>query len=136
MPLGGSQELTGSHKGYGWAMVSEIFSSILSHGLTSNHTIIDGKGGTCHGFAAIDPAIFGQPEQIRADLSTFLQELRDSPKADGQDRIYTHGEKEIFAVADRRKNGIDVDVKTLEEMKNLADYTGADFEHYFGDLLK
>ena len=136
MPLGGSQELTGSHKGYGWAMVSEIFSSILSHGLTSNHTIIDGKGGTCHGFAAIDPAIFGQPEQIRADLSTLLQELRDSPKADGQDRIYTHGEKEIFAVADRRKNGIDVDVKTLEEMKNLADYTGADFEHYFGDLLK
>ncbi len=38
MPLGGSEELPGSHKGYGYAMLAEIFSSILSLGLTSNHT--------------------------------------------------------------------------------------------------
>ena len=69
-------------------------------------------------------------------LSTFLTELRESPKADGKERIYTHGEKEIFATADRMKNGIDVDVKTLAEMKDMSEYVGADFDSYFGDIYK
>ena len=136
MPLGGSEELTGSHKGYGYAMICEIFSSILSMGLTSNYNIQNGKGGTCHGFIAINPAAFGDPEAIKQHLSTFLTELRESPKADGKERIYTHGEKEIFATADRMKNGIDVDVKTLAEMKDMSEYVGADFDSYFGDIYK
>jgi L-2-hydroxycarboxylate dehydrogenase (NAD+) len=37
MPLGGSGELTGSHKGYGFGMICEIFTSILSLGMTSNY---------------------------------------------------------------------------------------------------
>ena len=68
------------------------------------------------------------------DLSDFLTELRESPKADGKERIYTHGEKEILATADRMKNGLDVDVKTLAEMKDLSEYVGADFNSYFGDI--
>lgn len=134
MPLGGAEELTGSHKGYGYAMLCEIFCSILSMGLTSNHSIQNGKGGTCHGFIAIDPAAFGDAEAIKQHLSDFLTELRESPKADGKERIYTHGEKEILATADRMKNGLDVDVKTLAEMKDLSEYVGADFNSYFGDI--
>ena len=95
---------------------------------------IDGVGGTCHGFIAIDPKVFGNPEDIEAHFSTFLQELRDAPKAKGQSRIYTHGEKEIEAVKDRMENGIDVDVKTVLEMKDLSNYVGVDFEKYFGKL--
>lgn len=134
LPLGGAEELTGSHKGYGWAMVCEIFSAILSGGMTSPYNLVNNHGGTCHGFMAINPAAFGDPEEIKKHLSDFMKELRESPKADGHDRIYTHGEKEIYATADRKKNGIDVDVKTLEEMKDCADYVGADFNKYFGDL--
>lgn len=134
LPLGGTEELTGSHKGYGYAMISEIFTSILSLGMTSNYNLMNNHGGTCHAFVAIDPKIFGDPEAIKKHFSEFLEELRQSPKRAGHDRIYTHGEKEILASADRMKNGIDVDVKTLEEMKDCADYVGADFNHYFGDL--
>ncbi|MBO5726251.1 MAG: Ldh family oxidoreductase, partial [Clostridia bacterium] len=108
MPLGGETEQSGSHKGYGYGMLCEIFCSILSMGLTSNHTHIGGKGGTCHGFIAIDPKVFGDADAIKEHLSTFLQELREAPKADGQDRIYTHGEKEVFAYKDRMENGLDV----------------------------
>ena len=133
-PLGGAEELTGSHKGYGYAMISEIFTAILSLGMTSNYNLMNNHGGTCHGFAAIDPTIFGDPEAIKKHFSEFLQELRESPKREGHDRIYTHGEKEVIATADRMKNGIDVDVKTLEEMMDCADYVGVDFDHYFGDL--
>ncbi len=83
MPLGGESEQSGSHKAYGYGMLCEIFCSVLSMGLTSNHTHIGGKGGTCHGFVAINPAFFGDVNAIREHLSTFLRELRESPKAEG-----------------------------------------------------
>lgn len=133
MPLGGEFEQTGSHKGYGYGMVCEIFCSILSLGITSNHTHINGKGGTCHGFAAIDPKIFGDPEKIKEHLSTLLEELRNAPKAEGADRIYTHGEKEIFAYADRMKNGIDVNINTVIEMMDFCKFVGLSTEEYLGN---
>lgn len=134
MPLGGSAEVSGSHKGYGYAMICEIFSSILSQGLTSNHTHIGDKGGTCHGFAAINPAAFGNKEDIKKHFSAFLEELREAPKASGQERIYTHGEKEALAVERTKTEGIAVDVKTLQEMKQLSDYLNIDFAAYFGNI--
>ena len=36
MPLGGNEEVSGSHKGYGYGMLCELFSSILSMGVTSD----------------------------------------------------------------------------------------------------
>ena len=134
LPLGGYNEQSGGHKGYGYGMICEIFSSILSMGVTSNNTHLNGIGGTCHGFAAINPAIFGDPGEIRAHFSKFLEELREAPKAEGQTRIYTHGEKEAESVARIKKEGVPVDVKTAAEMKSMADYVGLDFEAYFGKL--
>lgn len=133
MPLGGNTEQNGSHKGYGYGMLCEIFTSILSMGLTSNHTHIGGKGGTCHGFIAINPAVFGDAEAIREHLSTLLAELRESPKADGAERIYTHGEKEVLAYEDRKKNGIDVNVNTVAEMVDLCNYLDMDVKEYLGE---
>ena len=133
VPLGGEIEQSGGHKGYGYGMLCEIFTSILSMGLTSNNTHIGGKGGTCHGFIAIDPAVFGDADAIREHFSTFLRELRESPKAEGQERIYTHGEKEVFAYEDRVKNGIDVNVNTVAEMVDLCNYLGMDVQEYLGD---
>jgi LDH2 family malate/lactate/ureidoglycolate dehydrogenase len=133
MPLGGEFEQSGGHKGYGYGMFCEIFCSILSMGLTSNHTHMNGKGGTCHGFIAINPAIFGDADAIRSHLSTFLQELRDAPKAEGAARIYTHGEKEVLACEDRLKNGIDVNINTVAEMVDLANYLKMDVKEYLGE---
>lgn len=67
-------------------MLCELFSSILSMGMTSNHTHVDGKGGTCHGFAAVNLEFFGNAEEIKKHLSVFLDELRNSPKADGKEK--------------------------------------------------
>ncbi|MBQ7647185.1 MAG: Ldh family oxidoreductase [Clostridia bacterium] len=134
MPLGGNKEVSGSHKGYGWGMVCEIFSSILSQGVTSNKCIKNGHSGICHGFAAIDPAAFGDPEAIKKHFSTYLQELRDAPKAEGQDRIYTHGEKEIASVKDKMENGIPVNENTYREMMDMADYLKMDIKSYFSDV--
>ncbi|MBE6789458.1 MAG: Ldh family oxidoreductase [Ruminococcaceae bacterium] len=134
VPLGGETEKLGSHKGYGWGMVCEIFCSIFSMGITSNHTHQNGKGGTCHGFMVIDPNIFGSAEDIKEHLSTFLKELRESPKAEGQARIYTHGEKEIEAYRDRMENGIDVNINTVREMVDFCKFAGLDVKDYLGDV--
>lgn len=133
LPLGGETEQSGGHKGYGYGMVCEIFSSILSMGMTSNHTYTGGVGGICHGFLAINPAIFGDAEAIRANFSKFLAELRESPKADGAERIYTHGEKEFFAYRARMEKGIDVDANTVAEMIDLCHYLKMDVADYLGE---
>ena len=133
MPLGGSTEQLGSHKGYGYGMLCEIFSSILSMGATSNYCMTGGKGQICHGFMAINPAYFGDPAAIKEHFSKYLQELRDAPKADGQERIYTHGEKEVAAVKRIMENGIPVNDNTMVEVLDLCNYLGMDFGAYFGD---
>ena len=133
LPLGGSTEDSGSHKGYGWGMVAELFSSIISMGTTSDKTNVGGKGGICHGFMVMDPKIFGDAEGVKAHLSAFLDELRNSPKAEGKERIYTHGEKEIYAMEERMKNGINVNVNTVAEMRDLAQYLGMDVVKYLGE---
>jgi len=135
MPLGGSSELTGSHKGFGYGMISEIFSSVLSMGTTSNKCMQGTKSGICHGFMAIDPSLFGDPDEIRKHLSSFLEALRDSPKAEGQDRIFTHGEKEALAIEDRMKNGIPISDITMEEIRDVCEYLDMDFRSYFGDYV-
>lgn len=132
-PLGGINEVLGSHKGYGWGMVCELFSSILSMGYTSNITCQNGKAGICHGFMAINPAMFGDPAEIKKHFSEYLEALRQSPKAEGKDRIYTHGEKEIESIADKEANGIPVNENTMIEVLDMCNYLNMDFSKYFGD---
>lgn len=130
MPLGGSTEQLGSHKGYGYGMICEIFSSILSMGVTSNKCMVGGKSGICHSFMAINPAFFGDAEAIKKHFSTFLEELRQSPKADGQDHIFTAGEKEMRGL-EERKNSIPVNDNTMLELIDLCHDLKMDYKEYF-----
>ena len=128
-PLGGSSETSGGHKGYGLAAMVDICSGILSGGLTSNHiNLIPGEAGICHYFAAIDYGIFGDKGDLKDALSVFLHELRATPKADGKDRIYTHGERSRETMAKRLRGAIPVSEKTIEELKSIAQRQGVGFD--------
>ena len=133
MPLGGNTEQLGSHKGYGYGMLCEIFASIFSQGGTSNKCMTGGRSNICHGLMAINPAIFGNPEDVKKHFSTFLQELREAPKAEGADRIYTHGEKEAEAIEVCRKEGVPVIDKTVAELFDVCHLLKLDPKKYFGD---
>ena len=133
MPLGGNTEQLGSHKGYGYGMLCEIFASIFSQGGTSNKCMTGGRSNICHGFMAINPAIFGNPEEVKKHFSTFLQELREAPKAEGAERIYTHGEKEAEAIEVCRKEGVPVIDKTVAELFDVCELLKLDPKKYFGD---
>jgi len=120
-PLGGLGTLHGGHKGYGLSIIVDMFSAVISGGLTSNHVNRKpGHTGICHYFMAFDYGIFGDKKEIKNNMSKFLQEIRDSRKAEGQSRIYTHGEREAELMAERKNGKIPINEKTIEEMKAIA----------------
>ena len=126
LPLGGSGELTSGYKGYGFGMLCEISTSILSGGATSNYIYkTPGRANICHCFIAIDYGMFGDKAEIEANLSKYLQEIRESDKAEGQDRIYIHGEKEAEAKERVLREGVLVNDKTYSEMQMIGEFTGA-----------
>ena len=131
-PLGGSAELYGGHKGYGLGIIVDLFCAILSGGKTSNHVnLIPGHTETTHFFLAMDYGLFGDRQTIRDNFSTFLRELRDSPKAAGEERIYTHGEKEHESKIRKLAGGIPANDKTREEMRMIAAFHSLDYDDYF-----
>lgn len=126
LPLGGVGDLTSGYKGYGFGMIVEIMTGIMSGGCTSNHVNrTPGRINTAMCFAAVDYGMFGDRAEIEAHLSTFLQEVRDSKKAEGQTRIRTHGERKYENYAKVIAEGIPVNEKTYGEMERIAQETGA-----------
>ena len=126
LPLGGSGEKTSGYKGYGFGMLCEIATAILSGGTTSNYIYkTPGRSNIAQCYIALDYGIFGDKQAIRQSLSKYLQELRDSDKAEGEERIYTHGEKEFYSQERVKQQGVLLNEKTYQEMQMIADYTGA-----------
>ncbi len=130
-PLGGFSEETGSHKGYGLGIIVELFTAIATGGTTSPHVKNSGNADTSFCLMAIDYGIFGDKKEMKARMSNLLQELRESPKADGHDRIFTHGEKEVESKAQKLVDGVPVNEKTLQELKDIGASQGLNFDDYF-----
>ena len=82
--------------------VEKLMTAILAGGVTSNHVSHSGNGDTSESFWAIDYGMFGDKREMRARCSRLLEELRESEKAAGETRIYTHGEKELESAAEKR----------------------------------
>ena len=120
LPLGGAGELHSGHKGYGLGVMVEALTGVLAQGLVSPD--MSGAHGdhTCHFFMAFDPAMFGDPADIRARMSDYLARLRASEKIPGCARIYTAGEKAFEAQEKRLREGVPVEEKTLAELRAIA----------------
>lgn len=128
LPLGGSSPATGSHKGYGLALIVEAMSSVIAGGNSSAHVTQNGVGDTSQSFFAIDLRLFGDKEAQKERLSVLLQELRDSQKAEGRKAIYTPGEMEVYSREDKRKNGIPANDATIAELREIGTALGIDFD--------
>ncbi len=123
-PLGGEHEISGSHKGYGLGIIVELFTSIFSGGTTSPHVQNNGNADTSFCFMAMDYGMFGNKCEIKNRVSALLQELRESPHAEGCERVFTHGEKEWLSKTQVEKNGIPVQEKTVYELQQIAQELG------------
>lgn len=123
LPLGGVGEATSGYKGYGFGMICEIMTAILSDGTTSEKVYKTPSGsGIAHFFMAIDPALFGDVREQSRRLSAFMSALRESSGEDGP-RIYVHGEKEYLSRREVMAHGVPVQPKTWEELRKIASLT-------------
>ena len=121
LPLGGAGETMSGHKGYGFGLICDLFCSGFSGGPFSNHKKDNSaKANTTHFFMALDYGLFGGKDEIRARFSRFLQELRETPRAEGCARVWIHGEKELENETLHRRDGIPANGKTLAELRSIA----------------
>lgn len=127
LPVGGLGELTGGHKGYGLATMVEIFSAAFQDGtylwgLTD--TDAEGKPQFLrigHFFLAIDIEHFIPLDVFKKISGSMMRELRESPKAPGQARIYTAGEKEYYSAKRIQAEGVEIPPGVQKALKSLGE---------------
>jgi LDH2 family malate/lactate/ureidoglycolate dehydrogenase len=66
--------------------------------------------------------------EFKATMDDIIGRLKNSAKAEGQDRIYIHGEKEFEVEDQRRKNGIPLHLKTVAMMQQIAQELGVEYD--------
>jgi LDH2 family malate/lactate/ureidoglycolate dehydrogenase len=109
-PLGGTRE-QGSHKGYGFALMAEVLSTVLSGALPT--MLVPGSGSKNH-FAAYNIEAFTDLEQFKATMDEMLRTLRTAKPAPGHDRVLYPGLSEAEEVEARRENGIPLHKEVLQ----------------------
>jgi LDH2 family malate/lactate/ureidoglycolate dehydrogenase len=121
--LGGATETLGGHKGYGLGLLVELLTAGLSLGTASFDTY-QGHCGICHYFQAARLDLFGDPERLQAHIAGILDRIKNSQKAEGQERIYIHGEKEFERREKSMKEGVWLDSATWQRLDEYADLFG------------
>ena len=117
LPLGGTRE-QGSHKGYGFSMMSEVLATLLSGTLS---TMVLGTGGSgCHYFCAYNIASFTDVDSFKDNMDRMLQTLKDTPPASGHERVLYPGLSEYEEEQDRRKNGLTLHSEVIEWFTDIT----------------
>ncbi len=125
LPLGGEGEDFSGHKGYGLALLVDVFSGVLSGAATGLRVYADSKRPDVgHFFLALDPAAFRPLEDFKGDMDRLARELKDAPKAEGQTRIYVHGEKSFARTEKHRREGVPLGPKVVENLKKIGTELG------------
>jgi LDH2 family malate/lactate/ureidoglycolate dehydrogenase len=103
----------------------DVLCGVLSGSATGLGVDVDkAKPNVGHFFMALDPAAFRPLEDFRRDMDRLSQELKNSPKAQGQNRIYVHGEKSYARMEKYRREGIPLGTAVVESMKQVGTELG------------
>jgi len=125
LPLGGAGETYGGHKGYGLTVMIDVFCAILSGSNYGPHVVSKKEGKITfprvgHMFMTIDPEYFVGISDFKRNMDNYIDLLKNSEKAEGESRIYVHGEKEFEMQDVREKQGCPLDDKTVEKLLALS----------------
>src|SRR5215475_550149 len=109
-PLGGTRE-QGSHKGYGFALMAEVLSTVLAGALPT--MLMAGSGSKNH-FAAYNIEAFTDLEQFKDTMDEMLRTLRTAAPAPGEERVLYPGLSEAEETARRRAHGIPLHKEVIQ----------------------
>ena len=125
LPLGGEGEEFSGHKGYGLALMVDVLCGTLSGAASGPEAYANQtEANLGHLFAAISIDAFRPAAEFRRDLDHLLRSLKESPKAAGHDRIYTHGEKAAAATRAAADRGVPLGPKVIETLRSLGASVG------------
>jgi len=128
LPLGGTREL-GGHKGYGLSAMVDILCGVLSGaGYGAAISRVPGVSKVGHFFAAMRIDGFRPVDEFKAMMDEMIRELKGSAKAEGQDRIYIHGEIEFEMEEERRREGIPLHPKVVASLRQIGQELGVQFD--------
>jgi L-2-hydroxycarboxylate dehydrogenase (NAD+) len=122
LPLGGVDENSGSHKGYGLSTIVEILSSSLQSGaFLFGLSGLDEHGNESrfrvgHFFQAIKIENFVEIDVFKNNIGHLLRDLRSVKKLPSQPRIYTAGEKEFENQKRVEKEGVSINKNLLADL--------------------
>ncbi|MDG2112811.1 MAG: Ldh family oxidoreductase [Actinomycetota bacterium] len=120
LPTGGTRD-GGSHKGYGLASVVDMLCGVLA-GDTPGFLRTPGDVG--HHFLAYRIDAFCDPDEFAEHMQTFMRGLRETPPAEGHDRVLYAGLAEHETELDRRAHGIPYHPDVVDYFRTTADEMG------------
>lgn len=120
LPLGASKAGSG-HKGAGLAVWVEIMCGVLSFRGFAGRT--DDPGEVNHFFGAWKIAAFGPLEEYRELMDARLRSIRETPPAEGFERVLHAGQPEAESQREREANGIPLHPSVVERLQALAGET-------------
>jgi LDH2 family malate/lactate/ureidoglycolate dehydrogenase len=126
MPLGGDGELFSGYKGYGLAIMVDILCAVLC-GAPFGPSVADtatSSGRVSHFFGAIKIDAFRDAASFRQDMDHMLRQLRESPPAEGADRVYYAGLKEFEAEKESARRGVTLLCKTYDQICGIGQEQG------------
>ena len=130
LPLGGPAELRG-YKGYGLSLLVDLLSGVLAgaaFGKQVGHPSHPNQADVGHFFAAIKIDNFRPVEAFKADMDTYIQNLKSAPKLPGQERIFIHGEKEFEKAEKYQAEGIPLLPEIVNALVEAGKTAGVPFD--------
>lgn len=131
----------GGHKGYGLAFMTDVLTGVLSgggFGLTpyADPTKLD----VSHSLTAIDIGWFMEVEAFRARVGELIDMAKSRARRPGVTEILVPGEQEARRIAEKRRSGVPLEDRVLDDLLRLKDELGIAAElvilgRYSGDRL-
>ncbi len=132
-PLGGTGEELGGHKGYGLAFLVDILCGVLPGAAYASQVYPKDEGGKPlpsnigHFFGAMQVDSFRPAQEFKASMDDIIQVLKSSAKAEGQERIFIHGEKEFEMAEQRMREGIPLHPKVVKDLRDIGEELGVPY---------
>ena len=127
LPLGGSTETNGGHKGYGLALLVELLTAGLSGGVPSKFIPLASQG-ICFFFMAVDPALFGLTKEVLSHVAYVVGEYRKSAPIDPELPVLIPGDKEKDARDRAMAEGVELSPEIVAQLREVSVLTGKEKE--------
>jgi LDH2 family malate/lactate/ureidoglycolate dehydrogenase len=130
LPLSGAGELMSGYKGYGLALMVDIFCGVLSGAGYADNIYPKAPNGqplpanVGHFFGALRVDVFRPVDNFKTTMDDEIRRLKNSPKAEGAERIYIAGEKEFEQEQENRIKGVVLHPRVVADLQAIADEVG------------